>query len=768
MLEVTGTISSTSQTTAAVTLAKCVSGSVGSLSSSTVTATKITVHDVTGTIVAGSSLTATSTKFKPGTGTIAARSTAQGIVVKGDPVGNPTQLSNIRNNLAKEYVLLDNIDLSGIANWEPIGTQAAPFTGILKGNGFAISNLTIDRPATDYVGLFGCCQFNNSAKIPNLRDIGISNASVSGHDYVGIVAGKAGTTLGSTGNAMAGDPEVGVIISGCATSGSVTGRTNVGGIFGLFKGPQFAGHIQSENTSSYSVNADWIGRAVGLTSSAAVTGSGENIGGLIGQLYELSVRMSNSTGTITGGDIVGGIVGFGYRCDIENCYTTGNVTGIKRVGGLVGIVAYRCHIMYCYTEGNVTGTGGEYPGLTGAMSAGVGGLIGAGQFDFLHYCYSRGDVSAVYRAGGLVGSYTEDGTSAPNIFCCYARGNISVSGGQVGGLIGFIWPYFTEIVMCYCTGSVTGNSRGAIIGERGSNAELGAENEWLIPYLPPDYADPVGEILFISDCFHNKDVNTASTQHGGIEKTSLELQKRSTYETSSKPWKYFDAYWIIDDEEGDLYPQLKCFYEPYGLAVSLIRGAQGLTLAYLKQQELYYRQLSSGIWGADTKISGIAQANTLNTFRTIDNRLGFVVDEAAVLKYALTAANSMTIDSIKAVTRGTYGDIVQSASNEAFLIYVTDAGSLNQLVGSTVEGWSSLAFDSAKPIPSDSQIAHLRANIYGNYGYVVWRSRGQHRLMVMSLEKAEQEVHLIRNGSISMSLDSPVVSMNIEFDEGVV
>lgn len=52
--------------------------------------------------------------------------------------------------------------------------------------------------------------------------------------------------------------------------------------------------------------------------------------------------------------------------------------------------------------------------------------------------------------------------------------------------------------------------------------------------------------------------------------------------------------------------------------------------------------------------------------------------------------------------------------------------------------------------------------------HVVWISRGQHRLMVVSLAKATQEAHLVRNGSITMSLDSPIVSASIEFDEEVV
>ena len=373
-------------------------------------------------------------------------------------------LNDIRLSLAADYILTADIDLAGYANWEPIGIKTTPFTGTLDGNGKTISNLKIDRSTTDYVGLFGYCQFNNSVKIPNLNNIKITGADVTGQDYVGIVAGYIGTTLGSTGDAIAGDPAVGTIISTCTTAGTATGRNNVGGIFGMAQGSEFAGHKQAENISNYAVLDWWIGRITGLSSSANVTGSGENIGGLIGYLYELSVRMGNSTGAVTGGDIVGGIIGYGYRCDVDGLYTTGDITGLKKVGGIAGVANYRPKIKNCYSEGDITGTGGNYPGVTHSAVAGVGGIVGVTDADRVGHCYSIGQVSAIYRAGGIIGAYIDGSYATDNICCCYARGNISVSGSQVGGLIGYIWAGVVDIEQCYCTGKVTGWMSGAVIG----------------------------------------------------------------------------------------------------------------------------------------------------------------------------------------------------------------------------------------------------------------------------------------------------------------
>ena len=382
-------------------------------------------------------------------------------------ISTASGLSDIRLDLAADYILTADIDLTSITNWEPIGAQGTPFTGTLDGNGHTISNLTIDRSTTDYIGLFGYCQFNNSAKIPNLKNIIITGATVTGQDYVGIVAGYVGTTLGSTGDAIAGDPAVGTIISGCTTAGTVTGRNNIGGILGVAQGSQFAGHVVSENVANYIVFDYWIGRITGLSSAAAVTGSGQNIGGLIGNLCELSVRMSNSTGIVTGGDAVGGIIGFGYRCDIKTCYTTGNITGTKRVGGIIGVANYRPLIEYCYTEGNISGSGGELPGPASPSVAGVGGIVGVTDADEVRFCYSKGDISAVYRAGGLIGAYIGGSFSTYNIAYAYARGNVTVTGEQVGGLIGYVWASAVGLLECYCTGEVTGRYGGAIIGYKG-------------------------------------------------------------------------------------------------------------------------------------------------------------------------------------------------------------------------------------------------------------------------------------------------------------
>lgn len=59
----------------------------------------------------------------------------------------PEEFYAIRDNVKGKYILMNDIDLAGFANWQPIGTFENPFEGILNGNQQTVRNLTI----TDYV-----------------------------------------------------------------------------------------------------------------------------------------------------------------------------------------------------------------------------------------------------------------------------------------------------------------------------------------------------------------------------------------------------------------------------------------------------------------------------------------------------------------------------------------------------------------------------------------------------------------------------------------
>lgn len=99
-----------------------------------------------------------------------------------------SQLDAIRNDLDGKYVLLCDLNLAG-AQWTPIGTEEAPFTGELDGNGCTISGLSVTQICGNAAGLFG----HNDGTILNLCVEGVIDTDAAGSEgdlaYVGGIAG---------------------------------------------------------------------------------------------------------------------------------------------------------------------------------------------------------------------------------------------------------------------------------------------------------------------------------------------------------------------------------------------------------------------------------------------------------------------------------------------------------------------------------------------------------------------------------------------------
>lgn len=115
-------------------------------------------------------------------------------------------LANMAKHPDGKYELLQDVDLAG-ADWTPVGTESAPFTGSFDGKGFAITNLNITAGADGYTGFFGVNQGNVQELI--LEQVQISASA----GYVGTLAGcNAGTledchvsgTMKLSGDAVAG------------------------------------------------------------------------------------------------------------------------------------------------------------------------------------------------------------------------------------------------------------------------------------------------------------------------------------------------------------------------------------------------------------------------------------------------------------------------------------------------------------------------------------------------------------------------------------
>jgi hypothetical protein len=230
--------------------------------------------------------------------------------------------------------------------------DSAPYTGKFNGQGYVISNLYINRPASGYGGLFG---FVSSTTSTEIKNIGIENANISGKFSVGLLIGKTDDT----------------IIENCYTTGVLTAtQRRAGGLIGLIE--------ESDCTVS------------NCYSEANVTGTQET-GGFIGLCESQTCLISNcyATGDVIGTDEVGGFAGEIYdEAVVEKCYATGDVSGVNQVGGFAGN-SDDAYCYNCFAKGDVSGE--DY---VGAM---LGYSIGA----TVHYSYASGKVSGHSNVGGF-------------------------------------------------------------------------------------------------------------------------------------------------------------------------------------------------------------------------------------------------------------------------------------------------------------------------------------------------------------------------------
>ncbi len=76
--------------------------------------------------------------------------TGSGSGTQADPyiITTPAELQSMQDDLTAYYKLGNDIDLSSISSWTPIGLYDTPFTGSLNGDGYIISNLNIVSTTT--------------------------------------------------------------------------------------------------------------------------------------------------------------------------------------------------------------------------------------------------------------------------------------------------------------------------------------------------------------------------------------------------------------------------------------------------------------------------------------------------------------------------------------------------------------------------------------------------------------------------------------------
>lgn len=312
-------------------------------------------------------------------------------------------LQSVNLNLTAYYELGGDIDASVTSGWNggagflPIGTGGS-FEGSFCGNNYTIGNLYINRPSTDYVGLF------RSGYRTTIRDVNVVNANITGRQETGVFIGYVKET----------------ICANCHVSGQLHGYGVVdikGGMHGGFVGYGFSGGYL------YCCSADVVVLSTGDVYDSV------GVGGFMG--YDLTVPMyfCRASGNVTRQDGGRGIGGFmGHAGLAYYCLATGDVYGPNswgRIGGFVGAsstsTAYT--IQNCHSRGQVTGhpANDTYVGYSG----GFAGKIGCGILN----SYSTGLVISGTPKGGFV---SDIWASAPPVGCFWdteTSGLLTSAGG---------------------------------------------------------------------------------------------------------------------------------------------------------------------------------------------------------------------------------------------------------------------------------------------------------------------------------------------------
>jgi len=289
----------------------------------------------------------------------------------------------------KSYIQTADIDASPTSTWfpdglgvyggwSPIGDELNNFTGRYNGDYHTINNLYIFRIGYGYggtffngedrIGLFGI--INSGAVISN---IGLTNAVISGSNYVGVLVGKI--VSGTVTNAY--------------TTGSVTGFTIAGGMVGEI----VTGTITNAYSTAKTVTCEGRGGLVGRIEEGIITNA-YAIGIMYNSACPPGVLASQQNGGLAGSNTSG---------IFNNCFWDTQLSGLIWSAGGTGKTADEMRTQATFTGWDFTpGTGkwqmlsagSDYrycPGLQGFAYDAPGTTPAVNPIPGLIWAYSGGD-----------------------------------------------------------------------------------------------------------------------------------------------------------------------------------------------------------------------------------------------------------------------------------------------------------------------------------------------------------------------------------------
>jgi len=305
--------------------------------------------------------------------------------------------------------------------WEPIGTSSDPFTGSFDGHGYKISDLFINRPDEDEVGLFGCVGEGGV-----INDIEVVNAAVTGRQYV---AGVVGSNLGT--------------LSNCCFSGGVNGDQGLGALTGVNFGTIRNCHYKYSEVVINAVNTITIGALFDEDFQQWLAA---------GKFLDIGQRLPQENGCYLVNDVshLKELLAFGQDSSLRF-----RLTDDLDLGG-------EANFYIPYLAGEFDGNDHRIMNFTfdsdSASQVGLFGYLAPGG-KVTQLGVESVDVTGTYIAAGLVGG--NNGV----VSGCYCSGNIA-GDDCVGGTIGYNWN--GSVSNTYSAGSVAGERDvGGLVGING-------------------------------------------------------------------------------------------------------------------------------------------------------------------------------------------------------------------------------------------------------------------------------------------------------------
>ncbi|ADY52505.1 hypothetical protein Pedsa_1952 [Pseudopedobacter saltans DSM 12145] len=227
-------------------------------------------------------------------------------------IATAADLAKIGNDanypLNGDYVQTADINLSGYANWIPIGA----FTGTYDGQYHYIDNLTIQGADKSSQGLFS--EIGATGKVSSLHMRGVNINLAGWSSRIGAIAGYS----------------YGKIMRVAVHNGTIRAYQQVGGIVGDLLSP-------GELSECYAnVTVEDNGYVYSPPIPETPDNKGSYFGGLAGENRSI-VTNCHAEGTVTGTSDVGGLIGYNTaNSTISHNYSSGAVNGDEWLGGLIG------------------------------------------------------------------------------------------------------------------------------------------------------------------------------------------------------------------------------------------------------------------------------------------------------------------------------------------------------------------------------------------------------------------------------------------------